>query len=269
MQGNLGIFHQTDSVPIGTTADGTERFLATACWIFDPALFPVAKPKIRFGGTLIGTGTIVFLLRKGGTHAAVDGTLLASSPVLNSPVTPFQWDMPETDLGASLLRLKVTYVATGTVSLADFYLLLHGTPPVVAVFTPDDGFRIRGEDIDCITDVNTAWNLVGGNANIGRAIVRRLTTPRGSLVYDAHYGLDIRDYLKAGMTDGQISRIRSDVESEVLKDPRIQGATARVEPNVRSGSMKITLSLDLATGPFELLLGVDALTVEILDESLV
>jgi hypothetical protein len=123
-----------------------------------------------------------------------------------------------------------------------------------------------GGDIDIVTDLAGPYmRIATGLRNIGNALARRLTTPRGGLFYDPDYGLDVRDYLSAGMTPQQLSAIQGDITNEVSKDERIDNPVVTVVQNLAAATMRITIACDLATGPFTFIVGVSQLTVELLD----
>ncbi len=118
------------------------------------------------------------------------------------------------------------------------------------------------------TDIDTpggghglAWPLASGPRNVANALSRRLVTPRGGLFYDPDYGFDVRDYLGVALTRGKLAELIQGVESECLKDVRVQGLVARVSATGDT-RVKLELALDitLAGGPtFELILSIQAL----------
>jgi hypothetical protein len=122
---------------------------------------------------------------------------------------------------------------------------------------------------DLGTDVNTAfgvplrWGLATGRKNLGNAIARRLSTARGSLHYDLPYGYDLRGSLNAGFTKAQIAQMQSAITAEVEKDERVQGCNTTVAYTFATSSLKMTLVLDTATGPFQLILLVTSASVDI------
>lgn len=136
-------------------------------------------------------------------------------------------------------------------------------PPVGPDTTPDPTVRERGDDLDVRTDVSrTSFSLAAGVRNIGNALARRLITPRGGLLYDPSYGTDIRAYVNAGFTASKLAQLASEIETEVLKDARV--ASAAVAVQIAGSSMTISLTVDLAQGPFELIFRSDGLSVELI-----
>ncbi len=119
-----------------------------------------------------------------------------------------------------------------------------------------------GVDFACIDDIDADLSLVDGKTGLGQACARRITTPRGGLFYDADYGIDVRDFLKqSGFSETQAARI---IESEILKDERVDNAVAVVNLNQIDETVTIDIALESEFGPFALTVTVGNLTVELL-----
>jgi phage baseplate assembly protein W len=121
-----------------------------------------------------------------------------------------------------------------------------------------------GTDISCWPDMDPNGALVSGRTMLAQALARRLTTPRGSLFYDTHYGTDIRYFLNEGFTNEAQSRIAAAVEAECRKDERVATVKATVTFNPAAQSLAISIALSDAAGPFTLTLDVTKLTVDLL-----
>lgn len=113
---------------------------------------------------------------------------------------------------------------------------------------------------------------VGGRAMLEESILRRLTTPRGTLYGGAEestYGLDLSAYVGAvGDTVAAVA-LPSVVESELLKDERIASVVASVVTSVLTGGLRtFRVRVDVTpiaeTETFSMVLAVSLLTVEIL-----
>jgi len=140
------------------------------------------------------------------------------------------------------------------------------TPTYVAPLsgrTPDARVDL-GVDFAGVTDITPTFALASGLQNLGMALARRLITPRGRLFYDPSYGFDLRDYLNAGVTDSQMAVLPDEISAECAKDERVQAITADVLFVRSSETMKVTIRGTTAAGPFTLVLGISAVTVEIL-----
>lgn len=96
----------------------------------------------------------------------------------------------------------------------------------------------------------------------------RLQTKRGMgiLFEDApDYGIDIHSWLGQAMTPAKLLEISAVVRAEILKDERVSDARVTATytggPN---GFLTVTIVGVTGAGPFELVLKIDAVTVEIL-----
>lgn len=135
-------------------------------------------------------------------------------------------------------------------------------PPAPTAFGPFDA----GTDIDCSVDPGRSFAVADGVRNLGNALARRLTTPRGQLISDPGYGADIRRYLSAGVTEAQLARVKSEVAAEVSQDERVQNPDVTVTVNAPLAMMMINIVSELAPGaPFAFVFRVDAMTVTFLD----
>ena len=138
-------------------------------------------------------------------------------------------------------------------------------PDAVGTVPPSPTVAERGDDINVRLDLpGRSFGLADGARNIGNALARRLTTPRGGLLYDPSYGTDVRNYLNAGFTPAQVARVKSEVAAEVMQDPRVSSVAVDVTV-AGAGSMTITIEAELEEGPFEFVFVVDKLTVALLD----
>jgi len=128
-----------------------------------------------------------------------------------------------------------------------------------------------GNDIDCEEDLNPSMVLVTGTKALGQALRRRLETPRGALYRHSDYGYDLRQQVS---TEADPERIRRGIETELLKDERVQNCFAAVtmidndELAAETGrpidTMIVEISVQASNGTFDLVLGVDDVIVSIL-----
>jgi len=122
-----------------------------------------------------------------------------------------------------------------------------------------------GIDVDAILDVPLRWNLASGTRNLGNNLARRLGTVLGSMPDDPNYGFDLRDMLNGGFTPSQLGQLRAGVVAECLKDPRVQDCDAAFSWNSPLAAFTATLTIATADGTFTFVLGVDAVTVALLN----
>lgn len=121
-----------------------------------------------------------------------------------------------------------------------------------------------GQDIAFLNGLDPRLLLVGGLANLGQALVARLSTPRGGLFYDPNYGTDLRVYVNDAMSAATLARVRADVQAECIKDERVLACTASTVFDAPTKTLLVQVSVQTAGGPFQLVLAVSSLTVAVL-----
>lgn len=109
-----------------------------------------------------------------------------------------------------------------------------------------------GSDLSCSTDLTETMEEVGGLTTrvLAEAIVRRLTTPRGTLpdvrgvdLRDWNYGLDLPSYLNRGVTTRDLVNLASNIRAELTKDERIDRVVAKVTPSPTGSSLSVELAV--------------------------
>lgn len=122
-----------------------------------------------------------------------------------------------------------------------------------------------GSDIGGASDLDPLFGVVDGRRALAEAAVRRLSTPRGELALigdSREYGYDVRAQLNDDVGPRALFEIEANVSREVLKDERVESATAKA--TLAAGRLTIALDLADAAGPFKMTLAVSAVTVELL-----
>jgi phage baseplate assembly protein W len=119
-----------------------------------------------------------------------------------------------------------------------------------------------GTEVSCISDFAADGRTVTGNAVVGEAIARRLSTPRGRLIDDPNYGFDLTAYVFDDMTARDIAALCAGATAEALKDERVQDAA--VQAVLAKGLLTVTVSITTALGPFRLVLAVTAVSFAVL-----
>jgi len=113
-------------------------------------------------------------------------------------------------------------------------------------------------------DLDPLFTFVSGLPALGEAFARRLVTARGSLDGDALYGYDVRQHMNDDAPD--VAAIAAAVTDELSKDERVEGVRSAVTFDELAGVLRITATgYASTTGPFALVLAIDAVTVAILD----
>ena len=123
-----------------------------------------------------------------------------------------------------------------------------------------------GIDVDMTNDLPLIFGVASGQRNVANAIARRYQTPRGSLVYDQEYGTDVRPFANVTLTPAALSQLRSDMIAEARKDERVQDCDIVLTPPPSLlGTLFAKVTLTTASGPFDLILAISSVTVDILD----
>ena len=139
-----------------------------------------------------------------------------------------------------------------------------------------------GSDLSAIYDLTPNMAEVSGRTCLVQNLCRRLTTPRGGLIYDLNYGYDLTGFINAGLTPEQVAAIQPTIVAEMLKDQRVLAAKATVQwvgldqvaaaatgtvanPNpVPVGALVVSIQITDGLGPFNLTLSVDSVTATVL-----
>ncbi len=113
------------------------------------------------------------------------------------------------------------------------------------VYTPDPDEPLGyGRDLSCVDDLAVDFSDVDPESTrgIAESLVRRLTTPRGKLLDDPNYGLDLRQYLNTGIVSPNgISDVSVAVRGECKKDDRVDDLTVTVDFTESTKVMTVTL----------------------------
>ncbi len=121
-----------------------------------------------------------------------------------------------------------------------------------------------GSDISTLPDLDETFSPISGRQVVAQAIARWLSTPRGSQPFYPTRGLDVRQWLNSRMGDAEVFALTSAVEAECEADERVLSASVEVDFTASTMSMRISISLALADGPFKLVLAVSQFDIQIL-----
>lgn len=116
-----------------------------------------------------------------------------------------------------------------------------------------------GTDLSCALDLTSTMDVVDptGTLGLAEAIVRRLDCPRGALIDDPDYGIDLVGMLNAPTTATELRALAGAIRAEVTKDDRIDAVEVTVAPSTSGETLVVQLhvtAVDPAVGDFELIL---------------
>ncbi len=130
----------------------------------------------------------------------------------------------------------------------------------ISTFVPQAGDTAAGR----IDGLDPQFKVISGPRVVLESAARRLMTAEGALEHDLDYGYDLCGLVGMRVTAVAAARIRERIRQQLLKDPRIFDAST-VLTETAAHRWKVTIKLKLASGSFELVLGVDNVKVSILN----
>ena len=139
-----------------------------------------------------------------------------------------------------------------------------------------------GQDLAGINDLTPTMSEVSGRTCLIQACARRLSSPRGCLIYDPDYGYNLSELVDDDLAPGDVHAISPNIVQELLKDERVLacdvslqyvgldqvqqamvGTVANPLP-IPIGALVIAVSITDGLGPFKLTLSVTSVSVSIL-----
>lgn len=115
-----------------------------------------------------------------------------------------------------------------------------------------------GSDLSCDTDLTERMDEVGASTlALGQALARRLDCPRGALLDDPDYGIDLRAHLNRGSTTRDLRTLATRIKAEIEKDDRVDTVAVQVTPATDGSSLAVELAVtpvDASVGDFGLTL---------------
>ncbi len=121
-----------------------------------------------------------------------------------------------------------------------------------------------GVDLKCDDDLDPAMGEVSGLDLMRQAARHRLTTRRGSLLRYPDNGIDVRELLSEGVDETTLAQIPSTVDGELAKEQRFLSSTTVATWDEAAAKLTLTITIETAEGPFDLVLSVTKVTVELL-----
>lgn len=101
-----------------------------------------------------------------------------------------------------------------------------------------------GTEIWCESHLDPSREVDGQTMlALAQAVVRRLDCPRGRLIDDPDYGIDIRAELNRGTTAAAVNAMAARIRNEVTKDDRVSFARAKVTPSPTGSSLRIRIEI--------------------------
>lgn len=102
-----------------------------------------------------------------------------------------------------------------------------------------------GTDLSCTLDLDPLLAEVdpASPMAIVEATIRRFVTPRGGLLDDANYGLDVRAHCNRGITQRDLRALAGALQGEAQKDDRVAKANVSLTADTRAGTLAIDVQI--------------------------
>lgn len=133
---------------------------------------------------------------------------------------------------------------------------------------------VYGRDLFCapnedgVLDLTDTMTEVTGLNVLAQSLIRRHMTAKGSDISSPNDGIDVRTFIKAGLTQQQLSVFAVTIQQELIRDQRVlPSTTVQATFNPGTGVMTLNEIIQTATGPFSLTLAVSSVTVDVLQNS--
>ncbi len=113
------------------------------------------------------------------------------------------------------------------------------------IVAPSTEPLLYGLDLSCVTDIEPTLAEVdpASPRAIIQAVIRRFTTPRGALLDDPDYGLDIRAVLSRGATQRDVRAISGSLQGEAQKDDRVARCEVKLVASLLTRRVDVSVSI--------------------------
>lgn len=126
-----------------------------------------------------------------------------------------------------------------------------------------------GRDVYCLDSLQSG-RYASGLRLLGQRCYHRLITPRGALrggKHERNFGIDLAGMVGSTVSAQQQAALPGRIKNELLKEAEVQSVRATVVPTTLSDgtiSWEITIDVQSALGPFDLVLAVSGVSVQLL-----
>ena len=131
--------------------------------------------------------------------------------------------------------------------------------------------NIYGTDLACLPNANGILDLTdtmteaSGIDVLAQSLVRRQLTAPGSDIASPNDGIDLRSFIKNGITQQELSVLTVQVQRELIKDQRVLPSTTVTGTfNPATNTLTMNEMIQTAAGPFSLTIAVSAVSVTVL-----
>lgn len=107
-------------------------------------------------------------------------------------------------------------------------------------------------DQNGVIDLTPDMRMATGVDVLSQSLIRRQTTPRGSVITSPNDCIDIRQMISLEMSPSQVQGLAQRIKTELQKDQRVRSAGVTVTLDTTTGTCTIKENIDSALGPFSL-----------------
>ena len=122
-----------------------------------------------------------------------------------------------------------------------------------------------GTDVSAIPDLDPTFAVISGPQALGQDCVKRLSC--AYTFYATNATLDLRTALSSKVTDQTLYALKIQIENVLSQDERLQSVSAALDFTLATQTLAVTVLLQTATGPFQLVLSVTPATVALVSVS--
>ncbi len=113
-------------------------------------------------------------------------------------------------------------------------------------------------------DLTPDMRMATGRDVLSQSLVRRQTTPRGSVLTSPNDCLDIRQLLGAGQSQAQLQALASTIRTELLRDQRVNSAQVTITVDTATGKTTIAEQIQSSLGLFTLTIALTAGSISVI-----
>jgi len=115
-----------------------------------------------------------------------------------------------------------------------------------------------------VLDIDSSGRVVSGIQVLAQSIVMRQTTPTRSLLGAPNDCFDLRSWISAGFTQGQIQQLSAYIQTQLLRDQRIISVQVQATYSYETATLTVAEQIQSSNGPFTLTLSVSQVSVSML-----
>ena len=117
-------------------------------------------------------------------------------------------------------------------------------------------------------DLDPGMSEVSGRAALVQRCMRRVTTPRGSVIDSPNDCVDIRGFIRAGVLASSPANIQIQLQKEFAKEQGVINAQVGVTYTAAIATLRIAINLQSSYGPLSFTFILTATTAQVLVDNL-